>query len=72
MTIELSRTIETELRSIAQKQGRDVLAVLEDAVQQYLVGTAIVDLDPADVAATQISVLGELSNVSDWNGSDPT
>lgn len=71
MTIELPQAIETELRTVAAKQGRDILAVVEDAVQQYLVGAAITDLDPANVAATQISVLGELAASSNWHG-DPT
>jgi len=71
MTIELPQAIETELRTVAEKQGRDVLAVIEDAVQQYLDGAAITDLDPADVADAQISVFGELSAPSDWHG-DPT
>jgi predicted transcriptional regulator len=71
MTIELPQAIETELRTVAEKQGRDILAVIEDAVQQYLDGTSITDLAPADVAEAQISVLGELSASSDWHG-DPT
>jgi len=66
MTIELPRAIETELRTVAEKQGRDVLAVVQDAVQQYLDGTAITDLDAADVSATQIAVSGELSGTPDW------
>jgi hypothetical protein len=71
MTIELPQAIETELPTVAEKQGREVLAVIEDAIQQYLDGTAITDLDPTDVAAVQISVLGELSAPPDWHG-DPT
>jgi hypothetical protein len=69
--IELPQAIETELRTVAEKQGRDILAVIEDAVQQYLDGASITDLDPTDVANAQISVLGELSVPSDWHG-DPT
>lgn len=60
MIIELSGAIEMELRNIAERQGRDVQAVIEDAVHQYLVGPAITDLDPAEVASAQISVLGDL------------
>lgn len=67
MTIELPREIETELLAVAEKQGRAVRAVIEDAVQQYLDGTAITDLESADVAAVQISVLGDLSYPADWD-----
>jgi predicted transcriptional regulator len=70
MTIEFPRGLEAELRSVAEKQGRDVVAVVEDAVQQYLEGAAITDLDPAEVAAAQLSVVAELSDASDWDG-DP-
>jgi hypothetical protein len=71
MTIELPRELETELRAVAEKQGRAVLAVVEDAVQQYLDGAAITDLESADVAAVQVSLLGDLSYPADWETGDP-
>ena len=71
MTIELPRTVEAELRTLAEKQGRDVIAVIEDAVHQYLEGAAITDLNSAEVAAAQLSVARELSGVSDWDA-EPT
>jgi predicted transcriptional regulator len=71
MTIELPREIETELRAVAEKEGRAVIAVIEDAVQQYLDGAAITDLESADVAAVQISVLGDLSYPADFEAGDP-
>ena len=67
MTIELPPAVEAELRTLAEKQGRDVLAVIEDAVQQYLESTAITDLDLSDVAATQLAVVAELSELPDWD-----
>ncbi len=70
MTIELPRAVEAELRTVAEKQGRDVLAVIEDALQQYLDGTAITDLDSGDPAATQMSLAGEISDPPSWDA-DP-
>ena len=67
MTIELPPAVEAELRTLAEKQGRDVLAVIEDAVQQYLESTAITDLDLNDVAATQLAVVAELSELPGWD-----
>jgi predicted transcriptional regulator len=71
MTIELPRAVEKELQTVAENQGRDVLAVVEDAVRQYLEGNSITDLDPAAVAATQIALAGELPDPSAWHDGDP-
>lgn len=65
MTIELPAAIEKQLRSLAT-QGRDVDAVGEDAVRQYLRALAITDLEPDDVAETQAKLVAELPAVSDW------
>jgi predicted transcriptional regulator len=70
MTIQLPPAIEADLRSLAEKQGRDVLALIEEAVQQYMDDVAITDVSPADVAAAQIAVLGEISSPP-WHD-DPT
>lgn len=66
MRIELSSSVEQQLRSLALQQGRDVDGLVEDAVRQYLEATAITDLDPADVAETQMSLAAELPAIPDW------
>lgn len=71
MTIQLPPAVEADLRSLAKKQGRDVLSLIEDAVQQYMDGAAITDVSSADLAAAQISVLDALAVPSPWHG-DPT
>lgn len=66
MSIELSNSIEEQLRGLATKQGRDVRVLVEEAVRQYLESAAITDLEPNDVAEAQTILLGELPNVSEW------
>lgn len=66
MTIKLPNVVEDELRSLAVKQGRDVEALVEDAVRQYLEAVAITDLDSAQVAETQTALISELPNAPDW------
>ena len=70
MTIELPSNIEVELRNLAAKQGRDVRAVVEEAVRQYLESLAISDLDTTQVAETQTALIGELRNISKWKADD--
>jgi predicted transcriptional regulator len=59
MTIELSASIERELRNLAVLQNRDVCELVEEAVRQYLEAAAITDLDTADVAETQAALAGD-------------
>ena len=68
MTIELSRKVEEQLRDLATSQGREVDALVEDAVREYLEASAITDLDAAEVAETQIALVGELRGVPEWKG----
>jgi predicted transcriptional regulator len=70
VTIELPGNIEEELRSLAAKQGRDVRAVVEEAVRQYLESLAISDLDTIQVAETQTALIGELRGMSKWKADD--
>jgi len=70
MTIELHGSIEEQLRDLAAKQGRDVPAVVEEAVQQYVESSAITDLDAADVGAAQSTLLKEFAAVRDWKADD--
>ena len=70
MTIELPGNIEEQLRNLAAKQGRDVRAVVEEAVRQYLESLAISDLDTTQVAETQTALIGELKDLSKWKADD--
>lgn len=66
MTIELASSVEEQLRDLASRQGRDVSALVEEAVREYLEAAAITDLDPAEIAETQVALMGELRDVSEW------
>ena len=70
MSIELPGSVEEQLRNLAAKQGRDIGALVEEAVRQYLEATAITDLDATQVAEAQAAMLGELPDVSDWKADD--
>ena len=68
MTVELSGKVEEELRDLAVSQGREVGALVEEAVREYLEAAAITDLDAAEVAETQVALVGELRGVPEWKG----
>ena len=70
VSIELPGNVEEQLRGIAAKQGRDVRAIVEEAIRQYLDGAAITDLDATQVAETQVALLDELPPVSNWKADD--
>jgi predicted transcriptional regulator len=65
MIIEVPVGVEERLRSLAASQGRDVGALLEEAVRQYLEAAAITDVDAGEVAETQDALLAELPGISD-------
>lgn len=72
MTIDLSTPLAEELRRLAGVSGKDIDALVGEAVRQYLDGAAITDVDSDDVAATQASLMGELARVPVWrNGQEP-
>jgi predicted transcriptional regulator len=64
MSIELPGSVEEQLRKLAAKQGRDVCALVEEAIRQYLEASAITDLDATQAAETQAALLGELPHVT--------
>lgn len=70
MSIELPDSVEEQLRNLAAKQGREVRALVEDAIRQYLESAAITDLDATQVAEAQAVLLGELPDISDWKTDD--
>ena len=66
MSIDLPGSVEDELRNLAEKQGRDVPALVEEAIRQYLVSVSITDLDASEVAETQTALVSELPDVAAW------
>ena len=70
VSIKLPGSVEEQLRSLAAKQGRDVRALVEEAIRQYLEAAAITDLDATRVAEAQVALLDELPPVSDWKADD--
>jgi predicted DNA-binding protein len=70
MSIELPGGVEEQLRALAQKQGRDVRDLVEEAVRQYLEAVAIIEVDSDDVAEAQAALLSELPEFPDWKASD--
>ena len=70
MSIELPGTVEEQLRTLAETQGRDVRVLVEEAVRQYLDAAAITDLDASAVADAQAALIGELPRIPDWETGD--
>ena len=54
MVIQVDKLIEQELRRLAGHQGRALADVVEAALRSYIETEAIADIEPADVAATQL------------------
>ncbi len=65
MTIDVPGQLEHRLRDLANRQGRDLCVIVEEAIRRYLEDAAITDVTPAEVAATQEELLGEL-DVAPW------
>jgi len=68
MTIELIGNVEEQLRDLAVRQGRDIGALVEEAVREYIVTACITDLDGSEVADTQTELLNELRGIPGWTG----
>ena len=68
MTIELIGNMEEQLRDLAVRQGRDIGALVEEAVREYIVTASISDLDGSEVAETQTALLDELREIPGWTG----
>lgn len=71
MHIELPAAVEARLRTLASRQGRDIGALLEEAVQQYLDAAAITDVEGDLVAETQAVLIAELPPVDEWKRRGP-
>ncbi len=70
MSLELPGSVEEQLRSLAARQGRDVRALVEEAIRQYLEAAAITDVDADDVAEAQAALVDELPRIPDWKAGD--
>jgi predicted DNA-binding protein len=70
MSIELPCSVEEQLRDLATRQGRDIDVLVEEAIREYLEAAAITDLEPREVAQTQVALVGELQGISEWKGSE--
>lgn len=64
MTIELPSSLEAQLQDLAQKEGRNIGILVEEAVRQYLEAMAITDLGPDDIAEVQVALASELPSIS--------
>jgi predicted transcriptional regulator len=60
MTIELPGNVEEQLQELALKQGREMDVIVEEAIRTYVEAAALTDLDPEDIAETQMALIGEL------------
>jgi len=71
MTVQLPKRVEEELRLLAERQGRPMDALIQEAVGQYLEAAAITDTSADEVAATQEALMDELTDIPAW-GADRT
>lgn len=70
MSIDLPAATEEQLKDLAKRQGREVGAVVEDALRLYLEAAAITDLEPGEIAAAQATLIPELPPVAGWEADD--
>ncbi len=60
MSIQISHDVEAQLRRLAQARGRDVDALAQEAVEQYLVASSITDVTAEEIAQSQARLSPEL------------
>ena len=68
MMVNLPSDLEVRLRMLADRQSRDIGALVEEAVHLYLEAVAITDLDSAEVSEAQITLVNEHRGISTWEG----
>jgi len=66
MTVNLPSGLEVRLRELANRQGRDIGALLAEAVSRYLEAATITDLDQAEVSESQVALVNELRSIPTW------
>ncbi|MBI2433227.1 MAG: ribbon-helix-helix protein, CopG family [Candidatus Hydrogenedentes bacterium] len=67
MTIELPDSLVDQLQSAASTQGRDIRALVEEAVRDYLEWTAVTETTGEEVGESQVAMLGELTDFGSWD-----
>jgi hypothetical protein len=70
VSIDLPGSVEEQLRTLAARQGRDVRALVEEALRLYLEAAAITDVDANELAEAQGILLSELPHIPDWKPGD--
>jgi len=70
MSIDLPTSVEEQLRRLATKQGRDVSALVHEALRHYIDRLAITDVDVSEIAETQAALVAELPPMAAWKA-DP-
>ncbi|MCP3958477.1 MAG: hypothetical protein GY719_11545 [bacterium] len=66
MVVDLTASVEEQLRDLASRQGRDIGVLVEEALLRYLEVAAITDLNPTDVAEAQVALIDELDDIPEW------
>lgn len=67
MTLHLPTSIESDLRRLAERQGRDVESLAEEAIRQYLDAANITDLTPDQIGDLQMGLAPELPPTDKWD-----
>ena len=60
MVIRIDDSVETELRRLATRLGRDVDDVAMEAIRTFILAESVVDLSPEELAQTQAALMQEL------------
>jgi len=58
--------MEEQLRTLADRQGRDLDVLIQEAVRDYLVAAATNDLDAGEIAEAQLALTAELHGIPGW------
>lgn len=66
MVVELPNAYEDRLRALANREGRPISLLVEEAVRDYLEAEAITDLEPSAVGEAQMALAHELRDVPEW------
>ena len=66
MSVELGTTVEAELRTLAQREGRDPSKIVEEAIRLYIESTSITDLSSEDVGDAQMVLAAEMAGMPPW------
>lgn len=64
MTVEVLSTTAAALQSLAKEEGRDLDALVEEALQNYLCAAGMTDLESEEIAGVQMALLPELADFS--------